>query len=97
MMKSIETERLASASIGNSRTGVWDDDDALADLARTNSVAHLLVHKRPEKITRPSRKSLVGFQAAINRCIMVLVDETSAHVHVIGNHSTRGIKLIDAV
>ena len=50
----------------------------------------------PEEITRHSRKSIFTSQVA-NRGIMILVNDTSAQVHVISNYSERGIELMDAV
>ena len=51
----------------------------------------------PEKIIRHSRESIFAAQVATNRGIIVFEDDLSAQVHVIGNHSVRGIELIDAL
>ena len=51
----------------------------------------------PEEIKRHSRESLLEAQVTTDRCIMVLVNDSSAQAHVIGNYSARGIELIDVV
>ena len=52
---------------------------------------------RPEQITRHSRESLFAALVATNRSIMVLIDDPSAQVHIVGNNSPRSIDLFDAV
>ena len=51
----------------------------------------------PEEITRHSRESLFAAQRVTKRVIIVLMDDTNGQVHIVCNHSTRGVELIDAV
>ena len=51
----------------------------------------------PEEITRHSRESLFTAQRVTKRVIIVLMDDTNGQVHIVGNHITRGVELIDAV
>ena len=98
-MKSIELERQASDTIGNGRRGFCDDG---YDFTRLQ-ISHVRIQLRTylyickQNKSRDSRKSLFAAQVVTNRCIMVLVDDTSAQVHVISNHSERVIELMDVV
>ena len=68
----------------------------MVNFARTNPVAHPLVHMGPEEITIHSLKGLFAAQMATNRGIVVLVDDPSAQVHIVGYHSEMNIELVHA-
>ena len=50
----------------------------------------------PEEITIHSLKGLFAAQMATNRGIVVLVDDPSAQVHIVGYHSEMNIELVHA-
>ena len=72
--------------------------DSLFDrFTRKNPVAHPLVHVGPEEVARHSRESLIAAEVTTSWSIMVLMNNSSAQIHVVGDHRTRSIELIDAV